>query len=92
MGVRTSGPGGKPVADAKGVGDGRAVLGARHAVAHRVVGIGDAAVGREAVEVVVGVCAVGRIGADTETTRSNAPDGVVLVVDAAEIRAARSPP
>ena len=88
MGVRTSGPGGKPVADAKGVGDGLAVLGARHAVASRVVGIGDAAVGHEAVEVVVGVCAVERIGANFKTPRCNAPDGVVLVGEAAERRAA----
>ena len=90
--VRAARPGRKAVALPKGVGDCRYALGASRAVARRVVGVGDAAVGGEAVEVVVSVDAVERIGADIEATRCNAPYGVVLVGDTANGRSTRRSP
>ena len=91
---------GEPVADAEGVCRRLAVLRARHAVAGRVVCVGHAAVRGKAVDGIVGVCFVRRLGqlgrlgriAESVVARDDAPRRVVGVGEAAESRAVRRRP
>ena len=96
MHVRAASPGGEAVAKAERVRYRFAVLGARHAIARSVVCI----FGGEAVEVVVGVGFLGRLGhrgrlgriAERVAARRNAPERIVLVGEAAEGCAVRCAP
>ena len=98
--VRATRPRSEPIADSEGIGHRRSVLRARHAIPRGIVGVCSAAIRRKTVEVVVCIGLLGRLGhlgrleriAERVGARGDAPDGVVLVFEAAEGRASRRAP